>query len=97
MAKEAAPKNSTAARTAYGAAMKALKEAHRDEFADLLDIAYADQALKSPRTKRAEREAAEFIAKQLRADRKEAARLAKITQMEFELAALKGTVSGDPV
>lgn len=79
-------------RKAYGAASKALRDAHREEFDGLLDAAYADLGLVSPRVKREQRAVAEAAEKAAREVRREEMRLKKIADLEMQLEALKGGV-----
>jgi len=83
-------------RKAYGAAVADLRAAHRDEFDRLLDKAYADLGVESPRLRRERKKAEVFAAKTAAAEKREAAREAKIAKMEAELAALRG-VAADPI
>ena len=77
------------ARKAYAIATKALKEAHAEEWADLLDAAYASQGEKSPRVKRAEKAAAEAEAREARRVAKMEKRTKRMAELEAELKALK--------
>lgn len=60
-------KQSSDANRLYGKAMTALREAHKDEFRDLLEKAYSDEGLtyrvRLTAEERAEKEAAERLAK----------------------------------
>lgn len=77
-------------RKAYAAAEKRLKMLHEDEFALILDEAYAAEGVESPRVRR-ERLASE-AAKAAAARRiaREEKKAEKIAALEAELAALKG-------
>lgn len=77
-------------RKAYAAAEKALKELHAEQFATLLDEAYAAEGVESPRVRR-ERKASEVAqARAAVAVRREERKAAKVAALEAELALLKG-------
>jgi hypothetical protein len=93
----------TLARKAYGEAMAALRDAHRDEFEALLSAKQAAYGVEVRRrlspAERAERAAAEAVEKAAKA---EAKRQAKIRALEEQIAALTGgeqapVVSDDPL
>jgi hypothetical protein len=93
-ATKAESKNNAEARKAYGNATAALRTAHREEFDTLLDQAYADLGMVSPRIKSQQRAAEAAVARAAAAERREARRLAKIEALKAELAAL---APGDPL
>ena len=81
--------NASLARKAYGDATTALRATHKDEFNALLDQAYANLGLVSPRVKRAEKAAEAAAAKEAAAVKREERRLARIAKLEEELAKAK--------
>jgi hypothetical protein len=83
-------KDTAVSRKAYGMAQKALREAHADEFATLLDSAYDSLGLRSPRIKRLEREEIAAVKKREAAVKREERRVAKIEKLRAELAAIEG-------
>ena len=80
-------------RKAYAAAEKALKELHADQFALLLDEAYAAEGVESPRARRERVTAEAAQAAAARRVAREEKKAAKIADLEKELAALKGQVT----
>lgn len=81
-------------RKAYAQAEKALKELNADQFALLLDEAYAAQGVESPRQRSARRQAEAAQARTAAAARREERKAARVKALEAELASLKG---GDPL
>lgn len=94
MAEKKVEKNTSEARKAYGIAMSQLRELNAEQFATLLDEAYASLGLQSPRVRREERAAEAAAKKAAAAIRREERRLAKIEALKAELAAL---APGDPL
>ena len=77
-------------RKCYAVAEKRLKDLHADQFATLLDEAYAEEGVESPR-KRRERLAAEAAqAATARRIARESKKVEKIERLKAELAALEG-------
>ncbi len=83
-------------RKAYSAAEKALREAHADEFADLLDKAYADLGIESPRVKRIARQAIADRERQAREERKAAKALDRVNKARQELADAEAALQAIP-
>jgi hypothetical protein len=77
-------------RKAYAAAEKRLKDLHADQFALLLDEAYSDLGVESPRVRRERLAADAAKARAAAALRREERKAAKVAALEAELAALKG-------
>lgn len=85
MARETVP--AEVSRNATKMAMKALRENHAEEYANLIDWAYIEQGYKSPADRRREREEAAAAKKQITAEKREQARLRKIAEAKALLAA----------
>jgi N-methylhydantoinase A/oxoprolinase/acetone carboxylase beta subunit len=94
VSKAVVEKNSSEARKAYGMATANLRANNREEFETLLDQAYAELGLLSPRVKRQQRAAEAAKSKAAAAERREERRLARIEALKAELAAL---APGDPL
>lgn len=78
-------------RKAYGEAMADLRDAHRDEFDRLLKAAYDKYGITVRRRMSAEEAAqAKAAREQVRAERAEQRRLAKIAALQEQIAALTG-------
>ena len=86
---ESVEKNTAGARKAYGMATANLRANNREEFNMLLDAAYVELGLLSPRAKRAERDVFSAEKRAAAAARKEEKRLAKIEALKAELTALE--------
>jgi hypothetical protein len=71
-----------------------LRANNKDEFAMLLDQAYADLGLESPRVRREKRAAEDAVKRAARVEAAEAKRVARIEALKAELAAL---APGDPI
>lgn len=83
-------KEASVARVAYGKAMKALREQHSEEFESLLDAAYRDLGVESPKSKARRRKEEADKARAEAAARREARKAARVAALEAELAALRG-------
>ena len=80
-------------RKAYTTASSELRKAHEAEFADLLDKAYADLGVESPRVRRARIKAEKSKAQSERLEANRLKREKRIADLEAQLASLKG----DPI